>query len=361
MIKHPLVQKEWKGAKWIMLLFSFIYLVGAVVLNSNINNIKIRYLLIDFMELTFMNEVYRMSSLMVPVALIGIIVLVMTLFSHDRNLNVGKFISSLPFGRKEQFTIKYAIGLITFTVPFIVFALITIIMHIRNMEWISYLYKYYEYGEIVAKQDSLRSLLIWLGIVWLLMLAVYSFLMFMQTIMGQNIIAGIVGGIIYLVPWFLAFVIPANIQLILNKYWSNNVIESMDFFFLGNPIKTFSQGTTKGRLIMENQQYYQTYEYQNLGLNIGVLLMIIMISTILAYYFIQTNDVERNGDLIMYPWVGKILIAGVTVCSLLLLPILIVIFTQIENRWLGLVSMAIGGILGYIISRRSIEMTKKHG
>ena len=358
---HPLVQKEWKTTRWVMLLFSLVYTLFGITLNNNIRMIKNRYLLNDFVNATFMNEVYRMSALLLPVMLMGITILVILLFSHDRSLSVGKFISSLPFSRTEQLTIKYIMGVISFTLPLILFGGLLTIMRVQNEKWISHLYKYSPYGEMLTKQDQVGALLLWLGIIWTIMLAGYSFLMLIQTLMGQNIIAGIIGAIIYMVPWFLGFAIPINRDLIFKTSWDSNIFESIQFFFLGNPSRNMTQIKTGAQSLGGSWSHYELYEYRQLGVNALILIGIIIISTRLAYYFIQTNDVEKNGELIMYPWVGKVLIAGVTVCAILLLPIILVIFTQIDNQIVALISMAVGGVLGYMISSRSIEMTKKHG
>lgn len=366
MIKHPLVQKEWKSTRWVMLLFSFVYIIFAVILNNNITRMKKRYLVAGLMDVSFIDEIYRMSAFMLPLMLIGITLLVILLFSQERNPNVGKFISTLPFDRKEQFWIKYVMGLKTFTIPFIVFGVVTIIMRVRNTRWISHVYNYSQHGETLSKQDSLGALLLWLGIGWLIMVAAYSFLMLIQTLMGQNIIAGVVGAIIYLVPWFLIYAVPAVMLLILGKsprVWIYIPIKhAFRLFFLASPMAGLNNVATNNRSFYGDPwQYYRTYMYPHLALYIGILIILAVLSTVLAYYFVQGNDVEKNGELIMYRWFGKILTAGVSVCALLLLPIIVSIFTGVQSIVLTWVLMAIGGILGYVISHKSIIMTQKHG
>ena len=78
-------------------------------------------------------------------------------------------------------------------------------------------------------------------------------------------------------------------------------------------------------------------------------------------YFIAHYDVEKNGEIALYPWVGEILIIGITLCSVLLLPMVIAALTGIETPIATLISMVIGAVLGYFISHKSIEMTSKHG
>lgn len=361
MTQHPLVQKEWKNTRWIMLIFSLMYIIFAAMLNKNIEGIKSWSLFNNISDVIFMDETYRLSWLVLPVMLIGIVVLTIVLFTHDRNHSVGKFINTLPFGRKKQFTIKYMMGLITFTLPFLLFSAVILIMRVSNEKWMSEIYKYAANGEILTKQDHLGRVFLWLGIMWLIMLAVYSFLMLVQTLMGQNIIAGVVGAITFLVPWFLALAIPVNVQILLNKYWTNGVQESVEFFFFANPKRTIEEIQLTSQSLSNKRGYYIHYTYENLGLNIAILVGIIILSLLLAYNFTQSNDVEKNGDIVMYPWVGKVLIAGVTICALLLLPIIVTVFTQIENKILTLGSMIVGAFLGYLISSKSIEMTKKHG
>lgn len=362
MTKHPLVQKEWKTSRWVMLIFTLIYGTYAVLFNNSITYNKERYLFSDGSSSNFMYELYAISMTMLPLTLIGIAILVILLFSHERNLKVGKFIGSLPFNKKSQFKIKYMMGMVTFTLPFLLFAITMIFIRIQNNDWLTRLYEYAPAGGMLVKQESLGALLIWLGVIWLIMMAVYSFLMLVQTLMGQNIIAGIIGAIIYMVPWFLIYAVPANIYLINGRWFLNNVWDSVQFFFQGTPKTNIEPVIDLGKqTLFREWNHVRAYGYHNLGLNLGILIVVIIISTILAYRFILDNDVEKNGDIVMYPWFGKILIAGISLCSALLLPLIVAIFTSVENSILTIALMITGGIIGYVISKRSIEITQKHG
>lgn len=361
MIKHPLIKKEWKSVRWVMLLFVAVFAFYAVVLNNNIYYEKTSHLMRNYRNTVFMGIVYGMGAALLSMVLIGVLILVILLFAHERNIYVGKFISSLPFTRKKQFTIKYSIGVIAYTLPFLLFGIVALSIRINNDSWISRVYKYLPYGDILARQDSIIAFLQWLGIVWLIITATYSFLMMIQTLMGQNIVAGIVGGIIVFVPWFLMFAIPANLEL-LKVYRMNHmsfIRWSFEFFILAKPQWHQEQiEVTQG---LNGTWWYSINSYHYLSLCIIVLMAVIILSTMLGYRFFQQNDVEKNGNIVMYPWVGKILVFGVTACSLLLLPIIVVAFSQIESSALTAVTMAIGGVLGYIMSTKSIELTRRHG
>lgn len=366
MLKHPLVQKEWKTARWIMLLISFIFAFGIIVLNNIMYDIKISHLIDDYRGLIFMERLYNISTVMVPALLLSIVLLTSMLFIHDRSVNVGKFVNSLPFTRKEQFTIKYIVGIATFTIPYILFGIAVYMINNSHKVWIYRKYKYLPYGEILRDQDGGTNLFMWLVLMWFVILTAYSFLIMIQTLIGQNFVAGILGGIIFLVPWFLAFAIPANLNLLLSYSIevSDKALELAKLVLFGNPefqfIETIPIPSVRGIAYYSNYLYY-TINYQVFSLYIAVLIGIIIITTLLGYRFIQDNDVEKNGDIAMYPWVRKILIVGVSVCSGLLSPIIIVVFTRIENAVVSLIAMIIGGTLGYLISSKSIELTTKHG
>ena len=365
MINHPLIQKEWKNIRWIMLIFLCVYTVSALILNQNMQGYKETYLLIENPDSIFIGETYAISQIILPIILIGIITLVVLLFHDDRNINVGRFIGSLPFSRKKQFIIKYLIGVLTFSIPLFIYGVAICAIRISHEKWINYVYKYQPHGDILIMEDSIGNVLLWICLVWLIMISLYSFSMFIQTIMGQNIIAGVIGGIIYLVPWFLAFAIPTNIALLTKKivvFRVSNIRNLMNTFLLGAPHKGEVYNTQLS-IYFDNQysSYYFGYEYSHIFVGIMVLIAITIISSLLAYYFMQKGEAEKIGDIVMFPVFQKTLLLGVTICSGLLLPVIIVVFTQIDNNIIALVSMIIGGILGYFITRKSNELTRKHG
>lgn len=196
MIENPLIKKEWKTARWFMLLFLLTYIKFVGELAIIMNAVKSTYLVNDFPDAIFMSEVYELGMKLLPIMLGVIIALVIFLFAQDRTLKVSKFLSTLPFERKERFTIKYIMGLITFTVPFLALIGGTLILRVKNEKWISHLYKYLSHGEAIAKQDSLGKILLLLCIVWLILMVVYSFLMFAQIIIEKNIWVGVIGVIV---------------------------------------------------------------------------------------------------------------------------------------------------------------------
>lgn len=368
MISHPLVKKEWKSLKWLMLLYACIFTFFTLVISDNMAQEKTAYLLRQYQQAIFTNQLYGVAGTMVPMLLISMMVLVGVLFSHDRNSHIGKFISSLPYTRREQFKIKYLMGMSTFTVPLIVFAGALYMIRMQHQVWISRIYQYNPLGELLENQDSARTLLLWLVFIWLIMLVVYSFLMMVQSLIGQNIVGSIIGGVVFFVPLFLGYAVPANLSFLSIGIGYFTYVESLtkgaqiflggrpEFRYLGNVLKL-----DKHNLLENYTNLYGAYDYQWFPLYMVVLIIAIIISTILANYFISYNDVEKNGEIALYPWVGKLLIIGSTLCSLLLLPIIIVIFTGIENSIITLISMAIGAALGYFFSSKSVEMTTKHG
>lgn len=365
-MNHPLVKKEWKLLRWTMLLYGCIFTFFTLILSDNMTRERTYHLLGERQEGIFISQLYMMNNLMVPVLLVTIMIVVAILFIHDKNNHIGKFINCLPYTRKQYFRIKYIMGMATFTVPLTFFGIALYIIRGSHLNWISRIYRYSPYEDLLKAQDGAGVLFMWLVFLWLMMLSTYSFLMMVQTLMGQSIVASIVGGTVCLVPLFLIYAIPANLSLLGMRI----VIYRRN---LSRWIRLFLLGTPESELIVRNSalgpenfidyygRYFEVFNYQWFPLYMAILVGVIIISTLIGYYFTQIYDVEKNGEIALYSWVEKILIIGVTVCSLLLLPILIRILTGIQNSILTLMTMMIGGILGYWISKKSIELTTKHG
>ncbi len=366
MISHPLIKKEWKLLKWIMLLFACIFGFFTMLLNNSMAQNKIYHLMSQGREGIFISQLYRLNWGMVPMLLMALMVVVAVLFVHDRNIHIGRFISSLPYTRKEYFKIKYLMGVVTFTVPLVLYGLVLYAIRGRHLDWMSRIYQYAPQGELLKHQDSLGVLVLWSVFLWLVMLAVYSFLMLVQTLVGQNIVASIIGGIVILVPVFLGHAIPANLSLLLDYHLDlpERLIKWTQIFLLGNPETSLAQRTLALNTHTFMGTYtteYTIYNYRMFPVYMLILAAIIVGSVLLSNRSITKYDVEKNGEIAIYPWVAKLLVIGVTVCSLLLFPILIVIFTGIESPILTIVVMIIGGALGYLISRKSIELTTRQG
>lgn len=366
MIGHPLVGKEWKLLKWMMLLFGCIFAFSAILLNQEMVRMKTYHLIRQYQEGVFMDQLYQISFGMVPILLIGLVITVGVMFIYDRNNQISKFIGSLPYTRKQYFRIKYLMGMVTFTVPLMVFGVVLYMIRRSHLGWMNWVYQYSPYGNILKAQDGARVLLLWLGLLWLAMLITYSFLMMVQTLMGQSIVASIVGGIVLLVPLFLSYAIPTNLNLLFGRdaRYPENIGKWIQLFLFGRPEYKWI-----GQIYVLDQYDFMAYHtrglngysYQWIPLYMAILVVGIIITVLLGSYFIQHNDVEKNGEIVLYPWVGKILVIGVTIYAFLLLPIVIVIFTGIENWILTLVTMVIGGIMGYFISKKTIEMNRRHG
>lgn len=367
MMRHPLVKKEWKSLKWVMLLFSIIFVFFTLVLSDKMTEEKTFHLLGQYEEAIFINHLYDVGQIMIPVLLITMIVLAGVLFVHDRNLYIGKFISSLPYTRREQFKIKYLMGTSTFTVPLIFFTGALYMIRGHHQSWTSRVYQYNPLGSLLKSQDGVGVLLTWLIFLWLILLTTYSFLMMIQTLIGQNIVASIVGGIAFLVPLFLAYAIPINLISLgshRNDFrWIEKVGKWVQLFLFGRPELKYAESylVLNGYDFFDSYTHlYRAYNYQWFPLYVIVLILGIMISALLGFYFIQGNDVEKNGEIALYPWVKKLLVIGTTLCSLLLLPIIIQIFTSIESPIVTIIAMIIGASIGFFISYKSIEMTTKH-
>lgn len=373
MINHPLVKKEWKVLKWMMLLFGSVFVLAAILLNQGMENMKKYHLIGQYQESVFMSQLYEISSGLVPILLIGLMVAVGAMFIYDRNNHVGKFISSLPYTRKQYFRIKYLMGMVSFTLPLVVFGIGIYMIRISHLGWTNRLYQYSPYGDILRAQDGAGILLLWLLLLWLIMVCTYSFLMMIQTLMGKSIVASIVGGIILLTPLFFGLAIPMNLNLLFARNidytgsfdkWIELLGKWIQLFLLGRP-----EEKLMGRISVLDQYNFITYrarnfyiyDYQWFPIYMTILVLGIIGTALLGSYFIGHNDVEKNGEIVLYPWAGNLLVIGITVCSVLLLPIIMLVFTGIENIVLTLVTMAIGGIVGYLVSSKTIEMTRNHG
>ena len=372
--KHPLFWKEWKTAKWWSAIMGSMFVVMFLSLSNSLSQYHERLSGQDggsviysyttgqggvVMEPVFLRNFNNNFSALVFFLLPVIIIMSMMLFQSDRKESVGMFISGLPFTKREQFGIKWFVGIIAFTIPFLLATLFTVLIRQVNMGWISQWYSTLGYDGLLA-YDTVWIALSIIGQSYLFMITFFSVLMLMQSLMANNIAASIIGSIVVAAPLFIIESGGATLSRILDNYtlrlykveWTNLYYFMMPSRNISIEFIEFGQDGIYINPLISNENYL---------IKIIILVAIAVMATRVGLRFYEKNDNSRNGYLLMFPWVGKILVPGVTLCSALLGNNFINQVIRIKSVPYELITFIISGLIGYLIIKKIIQVSEKYG
>ena len=306
---------------------------------------------ISIFDRHYSNELFGASLAFVPI----IIVITTLLFQSDRKESIGAFVSSLPFNKKEQYKVKWFVGAITITLPFVIASLLTLLIRAANWGWINGYYVVSSTGNQIMSHDTVGAVMLNLLQVYIMLMAFYSFLMLIQTLIPNNVAASVIGIITLAVPWFVVESGITTLARMLNKpmikaNWRNNWFSYRDIIF--DTRKTMTVGT--------DMRFFgvSVFSYDYYWIKIMILLVLVGLSLYGGRQFYGHNENSRNGQLIMFDWTGKLLVIGVTVCTALLGNNgFRVLFIKNTNPIIEIITLTISALIGFGLIRKIVSLS----
>lgn len=371
--RHPLFWKEWKTVKWWSGLMTAMFLIMFLSVSHSLGQYQEMLLeedgflsyyvpeisqggrVIEPMFLReFNNDFGALVFLLVPV----IVMMSIMLFQSDRKEGVGMFVSSLPFTKKEQFKVKWFVGILAFTIPFLFATVLIVIMRQANISWIRLWYSALGYDGLLA-YDTVGLVMGVLAQSYLFIVAFFSVLMLMQSLIGNNIAASLIGAITVAVPWFILEAGGATLSRVFsNDSWRlYNIKWSNLYYFIapdrGLAIEHIQLG--QNELLIHpivSMEYYL--------IKIIILITISVIAVYCGLKFYEKNDTSRNGYLLIFPWMKHILVFGVALCSGLLGNNLVRQFIRIQSVPYEIITFSISALIGYLLMVTIIKISEKY-
>ncbi|MBU3184768.1 ABC transporter permease subunit [Clostridium estertheticum] len=345
-INKALFYKEWINVKWITILTIVIllfYKAYGVMTLLNQNKMYMKYNGVIRTDKWFNEGLYGGSSYYFVMVFV-VIILAIILFVGEKTSETEGFIVSMPFTRKEIMLNKWLVGVVSLLISFIVTYILLSLLYFVNINNLDKTLN--PYSDIVK----------WVFMDTFQYICIFTFIMLMQAVMGNSIVAGMIGGIILVVPTLISMVVrelvmiyyrdSQSISIILDKicYWINiysyNVAKQKSFY--PNPAENI------------NQDYYQNFYYSNYNLKLLVLLMLTCLFLFLAYVAYKKRNIEYNLRLIAFKNLEPVFIGGVAICS----GILVIAIKGIGNQRLSVfgIYFVIFTIIGYFISKLLLKV-----
>ena len=366
-INKALVKHETRNMKWMLLYFLLVSIGGILVFSSNLTG--------EYMEIlrngmtpdraVNISAVRSVLDTMIAPMGIGVLLMIYLQFKDSKSVEVGNFLKALPISNKEYYITKFIGGLVSITLPVLILIVGVLAIRTSNMSWVSDIQAISVFPELMMKADSAINITAILLMGYMVVISTYAFLFMMQYIV-MNITAGLViGCLVWLSPGFILL----SIAQLYGQYMGKgllflrhsetrlNLVE-MVFNYIepwAYPLATISvQGPLNGNINYLLDKVYLMY-YDGLLVKILIPLVIAIVSAFVGYILSKKSRVEDSDTLISFKWARRTFIAGVTICSALLLGIMSQLFFGLFNQMNFIVLqiiILIGGLIGFFLSRK---------
>lgn len=192
----------------------------------------------------------------------------------------------------------------------------------------------------------------WYLLNMLFTMTVFAFLFFVQTVMGQNIIAGVVGFISMWVPWFLISAFSEYLRVFFNLGYNTSLLQKIDRI---SDYLVWTNLVDPRIEFLHNEPFEHFYFYTKYGLRAAIPAILSTILFLLAYRAYTENPMEKSGEVLIFDFLKPVLTWGFAICLGLLLGI--VFGMGYGNNEPVMVAMfLIPGLgIGYLISSRTIR------
>jgi hypothetical protein len=352
-MKHirALIKMEAKPAVLVGIYFLLINLVGLVITHIHINKNYIEYLRTWGEPVTsFSGEIFsRLIYFITPLSFLGMIVLSYAQFKQDKNVETGRFLKALPYTNLQRCFVKVIMGVLSYSLPFIVFAVGCMLLRVRVLGLYEEVYTVIAYGDLLKVINGAESLIWPLVLSYLVYTAFYLFLVMMQYLVSSNAASLIIGILSMMAPAFIAF-------SFFEIYGYQGMRVTVDQVLLPVYGVVFDWQLKDLFLQTNWEQYitYRTINYMTMKLIITSLVSIVCVGVI--YRAAKRSKIEEADVLMPYKAVRWIFILGVSLCTAFTAAdtgrfILFPVFMEKMNLAVE-VTGVIGGIIGFVIAKK---------
>ncbi|RXI56571.1 hypothetical protein DP131_07095 [Clostridium tetani] len=350
-LHNPLFYKDFKNARWISLAI-LLYLIRYkfLILTQHFNSLKISLIeaiksdsksvlgLKENLAHWFKSDLLKSDQDTIIITIL-ILFLLTLLFRYERNSATFSFTASMPFKRKEIIKVKWLTGVFSIVLPlFITFILLTT-FYFKNINWI---------------EDSYIIILQWFLINALTFTAIFSFIFFIQTLMGKSAPASIIGALILLLPGAIIVLstdfILACFKDISYPSYVRNLLQNTILYIINTPdLNVFNSNYNKSNI----------FYYRNLNVKIIALILVCIITYILSIYCFKRNDFEKTGHLVLFKPFEYILKFIIAIFLGLLMALIFGQSYAEDTLVVMYVSLTLGFLASYFITDKCIKYYSK--
>lgn len=340
-INKALFYKEWVYVKWITLL------TIATLLSTQVYGViwqlkfKISFPDEAGNHYWFNNGLYEANAHLIIMVFV-VLILATTLFLGDKTSETQGFIASMPFTKKEIILNKWIVGVISLLISFAVTYIVLSLFYFLNIK------------SLDTTLNPYSDIIKWFFMNTFQYICIFTFIMLIQTVMGNSVVSSIVGGIILMVPLFITMVA----QTWFDRYYGFAEYISVIFDRLNRWLNIYfynlpQRNQVYDKMIEGHSYFLNTFSYySNYKSKLLVLFLLTCLFLYLAYVAYSKRNIEYNLRLIAFKNLKPVFIWGVAICLGLLAATLM---DSYRLREFG-IWFVIFTIIGYFISKLSLKV-----
>lgn len=347
-INKALFYKEWINVRWITALTILILLyfkLFGVISELNMNKMFMKeqgrvWTNRWFNNGLFINDKYYVVMIFV------VMILAIILFIGEKTSETQGFTVSMPFTRKEIILNKWLVGVFSIIISFVVTFIALSLFYAANLYYID------------TNLNPYLDIVKWLFMDMTFYCSIFTFIMFVQTVMGNSIVSSIVGAIILLVPIFVISIIREIVYQSTKVQYDDHIM--IVFNKLEAWLNPYNYNSTQQQWYNiehnNNKDMYRTFYYNNYELKLLILIVLTGLFLYLAYAFYKKRDLEYNLRLLAFNNLESVFIFGFSICVGLLLGATLGFGSSNDNLKLFWIWAIIGTIAGYFVSKILVKI-----
>lgn len=362
----PLLKIEGKIAALMSLVFLVMTLFGLMIIQTVVNEQWGIFLYRGISEFNRWDIFDVLSgpvtALMVAYSM-GILMLVFFQYKNEHNIEINRFLKSLPFTSSQRFIVKFSVGLLSFTIPFIILIGGVLILKGNALALYEEIYKVtplYGAFNIVNRTSDVVAFLVthYMSIVML-----YVFFNMMEYLISNHLGSIVIGVCILPAPYYIISSIGWNFDLEMRFRGLTDIMNAIYASFDRSAILPLGVNSNMGRAW---EQIYFSH-IGDISIRIIAMSILIVVFGAILLFSVRNYRVENEDILMKSKWTRILFIMGVTACSALAVTdlvaaiILPVLGTNLDHALY--LTLPIGAVIGGVIATKiaHIGINQKKG
>lgn len=276
---------------------------------------------------------------------LGVIALAALMMGQERDHNTFNLLLAMPYSRQDIIYNKFIVGMGQILMIFTINALIMTVFVLANPS-IEYI------GEVIELQSfgiGVAEIWVWALHNILVLGFVFAFTMLISTVSGTTLGNGLLSLIFLFFPTGILSLLWMNADL-----WYG----SISFY---NRVLEAAGLLTVPLLIMDGG--YISYLGQEIYTNLKLLYWIsisVLIGCMykLTQYLFSKNQLENNGEVLMFNQLEGFFKFGVTACFTLLGGAIIIVLFNLQHQPIGFISYLLAGYISWVMINKVIKWQK---
>lgn len=313
-----------------------------------------------YTETTFLACYQGIAVLYTVLMLVGLVVLVAFQFREHKSTAISQFLASLPYTHTQVYRVKLLMGILSYTLSFMVFTLVVSVQWMEHIPWLEKIERVSPIGSYLETGNDLNSILISIAISYGLVTVMYLLLCLMQYVVANCIVSLVITSLcIASIPYMgIALMSYVSDKLDSQKAleFINGIGEKIIYFF--NSYSQKSIQIIDGR--NEDYAYYYYTLNELIEWRVLVIISVILMLLVAIHTLSERYGLGKESRLIVskgFEWVFK---GGVTLCSAFI-PVWFVSMLGMMYNQIGIgleIAMIVVGGVGYCIAHKLTTLGK---